>query len=376
MEIFKLFESTMANVQPGHPSTKDLRRDQILNNYVEATKTLNALIKAKESEISYRRDLIEMLEKSKAIYDNKLIQAKQTYQTAKKNAPESLGADSKKVPGLDTPTISTTPPLPPSLNLQSETLAPTNTIPVTGTGTQSSQRSDDSFDIPLPHETIENRSSLDRRLSEFLKTFPNLTQAGLSPSQNNNVRPLPGYYTQQLPPPPPMAAAPPLMAMMRFPPPPLMQPAVPPNMNPGSQENHDAADMDLSDFDEPSNNGAGASAGPIIPMVASAMQQGAGGKHHLRAEPQQSSYVAGQHFNNPVQYAPRLNPLPFDPSIMEPGLRDSSSSSGSREKTSHGDRSGSHRHSSGSGGSNSSTKQGSDKNRYSSSHSSSRNKRR
>lgn len=369
MEIFKLFESTISNIQPGHPHTKDLRRDQLLDNYDEATKTLEALIKAKENEIAYRRDLISMLDKSKQIYDNKLIEANQAYQTAKKHAPSDLDLkittrkpeNSSATPPLSsssTPTpISTNPP--PAPNLLAA--APNSN---SGSQTSSSLRSSD-LDIPLPSDHIDGRSSLDRRLSEFLKTFPNLTQAGLALAANNNNinKPMPGYYTQQAPPlPPPVSAeAPPLMAMMRFPPPPLMPPHH--GMNPASQENHDTADMDLSDYEESSNSGP--PAGGLIPMVASAMQQGAGGKQHLSgAEPQQS-FVAGQQFNNPIQYAPRLSSLPYDPSIMEPRLRDSSSSSGGRSSER------SHRHSGG-------VKHGSDK-KYSSSsssHSSSRSKRR
>lgn len=375
MDIFKLYESTIAKLEPAHPNSKDLRRDQLLDNYDEVTKTLQALIKAKENEIAYRQDLVNMLEKSKTIYDNKLIEANQAYQTAKKHAPNDM--DLKITPEKNPENSIVTS----SLSTPSSTSTPTpsmitNNPPISNPGSQtsSSQKSSD-LDIPLPSETIESRSSLDRRLSEFLKTFPNLTQAGLAPvSSNNNIKPLPGYYTQQAPPPQPIsAAAPPLMAMMRFPPPPLMAPTGPPHsMNPATQENHDTADMDLSDYDESTNNGPVSAAGGLIPMVASAMQQGAGGKQHLRTEPQQT-FVAGQQYNNPIQYAPRLNPLPFDPSIMEPRLGGSSSSSGSRDKHSHGERS--HRHSgssSGSGGTG--VKHNSEKNKYSSS--SGRSKRR
>lgn len=377
MDVFKLYESTIASLEPGHPSTKDLRRDQLLDNYDEVTKTLQALIKAKENEIAYRQDLLNMLEKSKDIYDNKLIKANQAYQIAKKHAPNDMdlkiSPDKKSENSIVTPSISTSSTAPtPTTTTINNNITPTISNP--GSQTSASQKSSD-LDIPLPSESIESRSSLDRRLSEFLKTFPNLTQAGLAPaSSNNDIKPLPGYYTQQAPPPPPIsAAAPPLMAMMRFPPPPLMAPTGPPhNINSASQENHDTADMDLSDYDESNSNGPASVAGGLIPMVASAMQQGAGGKQHLRTEPQQS-FVAGQQYNNPIQYTPRLNPLPFDPSIMEPRLRDSSSSSGSRDKHSHGERS--HRHSgssSGSGGTG--VKHSSEKNKYSSS--SGRSKRR
>lgn len=455
MEIFKLFESTIANCEPGHPSNKDLRRSQLLDNYEEAIDTLKLLIKAKETEVSYRRDLVDMLDKSKLFYDNKLTQARQSYINAKKQAPESLDIKSLSSTNViikksSSDVISTTPPHPPPLQQQQPsslqqqqsttqlvgapvgitiTGTTTSTTPLTGTpstpqtmistpnnfssgsnasgrgplmsSSSSSQKSstggfNDSLDIPLPSsESQESRSSLDRRLSEFLKTFPNLTQAGLAPpvTNNNSVKPLPGYYTQQPPPPPPppiVAATPPIMAMMRFPPPTLIPPPpqtgplnVPPpphNLNSASQqENHDAADMDLSDYDESSNNvvNSGSSqTGGIIPMVASAMQQGAGGKQHLRAtvDAQHSPYATG--YNNSAPFAPRLNPLPFDPSIMDSRLRDTSSSSGSsRDK--HNDRS--HRHSGGSGSSGSSIgKHGSDKNKYnnSSSHSSGRSKRR
>lgn len=242
MEIFKLFESTIPHIQPGHLSTKDLRRDQLLDNYDEATKTLQALIKAKESELAYRRDLVEMLDKSKSTNDNKLKQAKQAYQTAKKYAPDSLDLkspikiktestqanemSSSAIPiigsSMSRPTTSlstTPPPLPFTSSTQHQ---PMMISPTGMKMEQSSQRGSD-LDIPLPTESIESRSSLDRRLSEFLKTFPNLTQAGLAQPSENNLIPLPGYYTQQQPQPPPItAAAPPMMAMMRFPPPNMM----------------------------------------------------------------------------------------------------------------------------------------------------------
>lgn len=377
MEIFKLFESTIANIEPGHPSNKHLRRDQLLDNYDDASKTLQTLIKAKENEIAYRRDLVVMLERSKTIYENKLKQANQAYETARKHAPDSLNirelAKNTKS-DLDTTTSS-------SSSSQSVFATPIITTPtLSATSSQPNSIVKGSpLDIPSPYESNENRSSLDRRLSEFLKTFPNLNQADLSQSSTNNsdVKPLPGYYTQQQPPPPPpIATAPPMMAMLRFPPPPLVPPTVPPpphhhaNINSNSQENHDTADMDLSDYEESSINGVGGAG--IIPMVASAMQQGAGGKSYIGPEP----YVAGQHFNNPIQYTHRLNPLPFDPSIMEPRLvRESSSSSSSRDKP-HSDK-GSHKHSSSSGSSNSGVKH-SDKSKYSSSssHSSGRSKRR
>jgi len=370
MEIFKLFESTIAEIQPGHVGTKDLRRDQLLDNYDEATKTLEALIKAKENELAYRRDLIDMLEKSKAIYDKKQTRAKLAYQTAKKYAPESLdlrGPSKRSSSNTSSPTSAQ----------PQKSLPVTDPIVPAESSLQSSQKSSE-LDIPLPSENLENRSSLDRRLSEFLKTFPNLTQAGSAPpSNNNNIKPLPGYYTQQPPPPPPtsIAAAPPIMAMMRFPPPPLIPSNAHQSINPASQENHDTADMDLSDYDDSSNTAGATVAGGLIPMVASAMQQGAGGKQHLRADSQQTPYLGNQQFSNTVQYPHRINPLPFDPSIMEPRLRDSSSSS--RDKHSQSER-GSHRHSSSSSSSGAGAKHGSDRNKYasSSSHSSNRSKRR
>lgn len=374
MEIFKLFESTIANIEPGHHNNKHLRRDQLLDNYDAASKTLQTLIKAKENEIAYRRDLVVMLERSKTNYDNKLKQAMEAYEIAKKHAPDSLNIKELTKgtkSDLDTTTSSTS-------STQSVFATPSNTTPnLSNTGSQpnSSSTKNSDLDIPLPYESNENRSSLDRRLSEFLKTFPNLNQAGLASTStnNNDVKPLPGYYTQQ---PPPIPAAPPMMAMLRFPPPPIVAPTVPPphhpNINSNAQENHDTADMDLSDYEESTNNGVG-SAG-IIPMVASAMQQGAGGKSHIGPDP--LPYVSGQQYNSPIQYTHRLNPLPFDPSIMEPRLvRESSSSSGSRDKP-HSDKS-SHKHSSSSGSSNSGVKH-SDKSKYSSSssQSSGRSKRR
>lgn len=236
MEIFKIFESTIANVQPGHHSTKDLRRDQLLDNYDEATKTLQTLIKAKENEIAYRRDLVEMLEKSKTIYDNKLVRVKQAYQTAKKHAPDTLDlkvpskrASNESSSSALTATTSSNTTFFSSMAAASSapipTIVTTNSTPNAPSGSQNSSQQQQlmmkghDLDIPLPSESFESRSSLDRRLSEFLKTFPNLTQAGLAPA-------LPGYYTQQPPPPPPpIAVTPPLMAMMRFPPPTLIPPS-------------------------------------------------------------------------------------------------------------------------------------------------------
>lgn len=400
MEIFKLLESTIPNVQPGHPRTKDLRRDQLLDKYDEAILSLQTLIKAKESEIVYKRDLIDVLDKCKSKCDNKMISATQNYQLAKKHAPESLLKEisSKRSAESQSSTSSTTA-VPTSANATPSGL---NLTPASSHQQQQQtvqQLKNSELDIPLPSESMDNRSSLDRRLSEFLKTFPNLTQAGLATptSNNNNIKPMPGYYTQQ-PPPPPISSAPPLMAMMRFPPPPIIAPPNPhPNLTVLTQqhvgENHDMADMDLSDYDESSNTG-GVALGPptsgtsseggaeLLPMIASAVQQGAGGKHHAKQEfpaQPQTSYGGGggQQYNNSMTFAPRLNPLPFDPSIMEPRLGGSSSSSGGSrgDKHSHGDRT-AHRHSS-SSGSSSGARHTPEKNKYStSSHSSNRSKRR
>lgn len=413
MEIFKIFESTVTDLKPGHVRTKDLRRDQLLDNYDEATKRLQTLIRAKENEITYRRDLLEMLEKSKTEFDNKLMQAKQAYQTAKKNAPpesqsDARSASSKPKVGSSggaasssnsnsnsTTSKSTTPPLPlPPMVSPSK---PSMAVQQSPAGSQQSVSRNSDLDLPMAGDSVESRSSLDRRLSEFLKTFPNLTQAGLAPPTNNNndIKPSPGYYTQQPPPPPPPVApiaaaanAAPLMAMMRFPPPLVVPPPgtqTIATVNHSSNENHDSADMDLSDYDEPnipSGSTATTPGGDLIPMVASAMKSGAGGNQHLQAE---QAYVAGQQqFNNPLQYAPRLNPLAFDPSIMDTGLTPASSGSSNREKHTHSsERGSSHsKHISVSGGSSSSStgKHGSDRSKYSSSssssHSSSRSKRR
>lgn len=234
MEIFKLFESTISHVQLDHMSSKDLRRDQILDNYNEATKTLQTLIKAKESEIAYRRDLVEMLEKSKTIHDNKLSQAKQAYQVAKKHAPDSL--DLKPLPKIKieptqpmdeslTPNIASTIPIlsgiytpaatstsalpniaPPPLPFTASIPPPqafTSSIPpplpftsmqqhqpqpmlisLPGLNSNPNSQTSPDLDIPLPNESVESRSSLDRRLSEFFKTYPNLTQTGLANTYN------------------------------------------------------------------------------------------------------------------------------------------------------------------------------------------------
>jgi hypothetical protein len=254
MEIFRLFESTMANVQPG-PSIKHLRRDQLLDNYEAAAKTLQTLIKAKESEITYRRDLIKMLEDSKAYHDAKLLQAKQEYQTAKSHIPENidLKSNASKPASLNR---STTPPLPPpsqvphqltttpssvaSSHSSSTPIGQSYAHPIPTTASQSSTKSSDSdFYAHDSDNTDQKRGSLDRRLSEFLKTFPNLTQTGLAPPSNLDqqqlqqhqhqsqqhqqhqfAKPTPGYYTQQPPIPTiPVLAAPPSIELLRFPPP-------------------------------------------------------------------------------------------------------------------------------------------------------------
>lgn len=381
MEIFKLFEATVANVQPGHSSLKDLRRDQIISQYNEAEKTLQTLIRAKEHEIAYRCDLIDMLERCKQYHDLRMSKARQAYLMAKKHAPDSLDIHRSTTPPMSPPlttndlnfsTPSSTSQTPSISQTSSVSLAPSTNLPIAGS--QSIHKPFE-LDIPLPNDNFENRSSLDRRLSEFLKTFPNMAQSGMTvPGAENNVKPLPGYYTQQPPPQQPQIAGPtpPMMAMLRFP---------PPNLLPTSgsattvgqpihvQENHETADMDLSDYDESSNTNTG-----LIPMVATALQQGAGGKQNLRPDPAQP-YVAGQHFNNPaVQYTHRINPLPFDPSIMEPRLRDTSSN-GCRNEGKQSDRS-RHSGSSGSGSGSSGSKHASDKTKYSSPHSSNRSKRR
>lgn len=378
----------MPSIQPADMDMKDLRRDQLLDYYDDATKTLQTLIKAKESEIEYRRDLISMMEQSKTVYDTKLSKARQDYQLAKKSAPETLDLKGSSKRTSDTNMSgSTTPPLPPPTaptSHSSQINPQTNdSNPIPSISQQSSVKGSE-FDLPMPAENNENRSSLDRRLSEFLKTFPNLTQAGLAPPTSNDVpKPMPGYYTQQLgppAPPPPMAPGPPMMAMLRLPPPTMIQINQPPPSSSSHpihsidhQENHDTTDMDLSDFEDSTGNTNGSSSAPgLIPMVASAMQQGAGGKN-ARSDSHSQGFGLGnnQQFNNPLQYSSRLNPLPFDPSIIDPGLRDASSGS-SRDRHSPGD----HRSSSRSG-----SKHGSSKTRYSSSsstssHSSDRSKRR
>lgn len=199
----------MANVQ----STKHLRRDQLLDNYEAAASTLQTLIRAKETEISHRKDLIKMLEESKSFHDNRLQEAKQEYQTAKSHIPE--GVDLKSVNAR-----STTPPLPPPVYQSTSTTPPlpTDTTPMPAAFTVPSQTPTKSteFDIPLPSDNYNNRSSLDRRLSEFMKTFPNLTQAGMAhPNSTDANKPTPGYYTQQ----PPLSTVPPSIDMLRFPPP-------------------------------------------------------------------------------------------------------------------------------------------------------------
>lgn len=80
---------------------------------------------------------------------------------------------------------------------------------------------------PNKSNDYETRTSLDRRLSEFLKTFPNLGQAGMSAGGDETqiIEPMAGYYTQQHPQPSQIqtqAPPPPMMAMLRFPPPTVM----------------------------------------------------------------------------------------------------------------------------------------------------------
>lgn len=298
MEIFKLFEATVTRVQPGHPSLKDLRHDQLLDRYNEAEAALQTLIRAKEHEIAYRSDLIEMIEKCKQHHERKLIKARQAYQNAKKQAPDSLDVIRSSTPPSPPPSqlsnsrteyntisnITTHSDLPAS---QPGTIPQSvNSFSVESSGSSSqSPHKFSELDIPIPSDNYENRSSLDRRLSEFLKTFPNLAQSGLAApgAENSSVKPMPGYYTQQQPIPQMTGPTPPVMAMLRFPPP------------------------------------------NLVPQ-------------------------------------PAPNPLPFDPSIMEPRLRDSSSSNGNRgdNKHSQNDRS---RHSGSSSGSGSGMKHGSDKNK-------------
>lgn len=196
----------MVDMRSGHPNMKDLRRDQLLDNYDAAVETLRTLIKAKESEISYRTDLIEMLQKSKTVYDSKLEKVKQDYHNVKKQIPSNLD--------LTTSSNTNKKAAPPEIKSESSSSL-MNT---------SNSSSSSSPPPPTASSTAssDSRTSLDRRLSEFLKTFPNLTQAGLAPTADNDAKPLPGYYTQQQPAPAPMPmVAPPLMAMMRFPPPPI-----------------------------------------------------------------------------------------------------------------------------------------------------------
>lgn len=405
MEIFKLLESTMGSVQPGH-SIRHLRRDQLLDNYEAAAKTLQTLIRAKESEITYRKDLIKMMEESKSYHDNRLLQAKQEYQTAKSHLPENFDIKSINVKS-NSIERSTTPPLPPPSITNRQSTETSNTISaysasqVSATSSnnqfasQSSTRSGSELDVSMhggdSHD--QNRSSLDRRLSEFLKTFPNLTQTGIQPPPDQHhqsqmaPKPTPGYYTQQPPPPPPpsmiqMSAAPPSMELLRFPPPNMMPPTMTPTAAqlfppppPGSAfhhhltsnqlENHEAADMELSDHEESSTgNQTNSSGGGVLPMVAAAMQQGAGGKNFNADSGGQQQF--GHNSGGPVQYAPRLNPLPFDPAIMDPGLRGSHSPNSNSSRDRHSDRSsGRNRNSAGSNHGSSS------KNRYSSSSSTS-----
>lgn len=261
----------MADLQPGQ-NIKHLRRDQLLDNYDANAKTLETLVKAKESEVTYRRDLIKMLEESKQAHEIRLAQIKQEYQLIKTNVPITI--DIKTIGRLDPNIVnerSTTPPMPPPLSppmvqlrdsktqpiqtaLTTSTTTATTTMttqiplppisnnhhqllgppPIPGiqpvsqlitsppppgsssqhqmwtpgqannsTTTQSPYNKSSELDLsfqppPLDNQQNDNRGSLDRRLSEFLKSFPGISQAGVAPpSSIDTTKPPPGYYTQQ-----------------------------------------------------------------------------------------------------------------------------------------------------------------------------------
>lgn len=211
----------MANVQPG-PSIKHLRRDQLLDNYEAAAKTLQTLIRAKESEIAYRKDLIKMLEDSKTYHDSRLLQAKQEYHTAKSHLPEGIDLKSKRstTPPLPPPLTSQPPPTPSSIASSGHS-SETNQIQAQPT----SQSSNKSSDSEMLAHGGDSRGSLDRRLSEFLKTFPGMAPPSHSDQQQTQQQqltkpPTPGYYTQQPTMPAiQMLAAPPSIELLRFPPP-------------------------------------------------------------------------------------------------------------------------------------------------------------
>lgn len=71
METFKVLEATIEHL---------LEADQAQRNELErAIGTLHTLIKAKESECTYRLHLIDMLEKSRVFFDNKLSEVEKQY---------------------------------------------------------------------------------------------------------------------------------------------------------------------------------------------------------------------------------------------------------------------------------------------------------
>lgn len=188
-EIFRAFEASSSVLKKLHtdkpgqqPQSKLAYEDKVV-----AVQALLALIKAKETEIAYRKQLILMLQKSKITFEDELQQAKTNYASLKRLTPQQ------------------------------------STQNPSGTGNT--------------EEQAQSQGSLDRRLSEFLKTFPNLSQTGQDNSRSGDqpqqIPPMqPGYYTQH---PPPMLTslpAPSIMAMMSVPPPPLLPNSQPPPMLP------------------------------------------------------------------------------------------------------------------------------------------------
>lgn len=173
-EIFKVFEAsstTLKKLKNGFPNNfRNQSRNQIIEHYDEAMRTLQTLIRAKENDILYRKDLISMLERSKIVYDDKSLQSKAAFNNAKRVAPK----DSKvQIPNSASNSSNAAPLL---LNT-------------------SSRNKDHDLEIPLPFYNQGSRTSLDRRLSEFLKTFPNHTQTGMTQQQSGTSEnpPLPKF---------------------------------------------------------------------------------------------------------------------------------------------------------------------------------------
>lgn len=359
----------------------DTPMSKLISDYDDAIETLQSFIKAQEKERAFRKDLLENLGKAKIYHDAKRAEAKIVHDAYRKYSTK-LTAVRTKVQEL----------LKASVNDDRSNSKETSITTF---------NSDLSIPLPEQKNMLDDKAqpatSLDKRLSELLKTLPSLSQLCTS-NQDTNQQSVRqdqnrqqqqqqhhqqhqqqqhqqqhqqpywyaqgdtnqnsgGYYNpsnylnapQQKPPilPPNLSIPPPpMMAMLGYPPPPIvpdpkMQPPISSLISSDQvlsnqskstyshnhSENHEPADMDLSDPEDEHVSGSS----NVIPMVAAAMQSGAGGHQNStsrdrytnsRAPPQ---LVASPAISlNRYAYAPHTT-LPFDPSIMDHG-RDSSSS--------------------------------------------------